>query len=161
MELKNKMPEISKKLKELLNEQENDIDLKIHLSSEYNSIFQLIKIFVQAIDNNFTDNDIINMIFINGLIYELNKIKNLKEYIYNMGNMEMLADENNIGLSNEERRIASSIISPPKTIDEYWELGYITINCPLCNKRAVWNEETDDYQCIDGCRKSGVLNGNN
>ena len=161
MNLKEKTKEISSKLKDLLNVEENNFDATIHLTNEQNSIFQLIKIFINGIDDKFSENDIINMIFINGLFYELEKIKKLKEYVYNMGNMEMLADENSVGLSDTERKIASSVVSAPKTIDEYWELGYITIRCPLCDKRAVWNEETDDYQCIDGCRKSGILNEDN
>ena len=136
---------------------EIEINTTIQLTSEQATIFELIKLFSKTVDNSLSDDEIINMIFRNGLIYELERIKAVREQVYNMGNLEMLADENNIGLSNDERKVASAVVAPPKTIDEYWQLGYTTIRCPQCQQRAVWHSGSQDYQCLDGCRKSGML----
>ena len=159
MNIKEKSAEISKNLQELVENNTTDveIDVKIQLGAEQHMIYQLIKVFSKAADNTLTDEEIINMIFRNGLVYELGRIKAVREYIYNMGNLEMLADDNNVGLSEENRKVVSAVVAPPKTIDEYWQLGYTTIKCPQCEQRAVWHPGSKDYQCLDGCRKSGIL----
>lgn len=159
MNMKDKLLSVTKNLQNLLEDSKSnrDIDIKLTLSEDQALILQFIKVFVYAIDNSLTDQDIINMIFLKGLSYEADRIRESKQEIYDMGNLEMLADEKNIGLTDESREIASAILSTPKTIDEYWELGYTTMQCPLCQARAVWHFESNDYQCIDGCRKSGIL----
>jgi len=163
MSIKEKAAEISKNLQELVENEtsEIEIEVKIQLTAEQNTIYQLIKVFSKAADNTLTDEEIINMIFRNGLVYELGRIKAVREYIYNMGNLEMLADDNNVGLSEENRKVASAVVAPPKTIDEYWQLGYTTIKCPRCRQRAVWHSGSQDYQCLDGCRKAGIIEGEN
>lgn len=162
MNLKDKALEISKKLQSLADDSlsNKNIQANIELSDDQAIIFQMIKTFIKSIDSEISDNDIINMIFINGLFYEMDKMKKTKQDIYDMGNIEILADEKNIGLSDEERQVASLSVSAPKTIEEYWQLGYNTIQCPYCQSRAVFHKEHKDFQCIDGCRKAGFLNKN-
>lgn len=157
MDLRNKSSEIRKELQKIIDSpiEEIKINSEILLSKEQSAIFNLIKVFAKSLDDNLTDNEIINMIFRKGLVYELNRIKRGKEYIYNMGNLEALAVENNIDLSEEELEIAS--IDSPKTIDEYWKLGYVTIKCPNCQSKSVWNQETKHYICLNGCKKNGIL----
>lgn len=158
MNILEKAKEAAEKLQNLINDSQNNLEFNanIILSEEQSLVFQLIKTLTKTLDDTLTDNDIINMIFRNGLYYELEKIKDSKSEIYNMGNLELLADENNINLSKEEREIAA--IQAPQTIDEYWKLGYITIVCPQCQSRAVWDEKTTIYHCLDGCRKTGTMN---
>lgn len=156
MDLRSKSSEIRKELQKIIESQveETKLSSEILLSKDQSIIFNLIKVFVKSLDDSLTDNDIVNMIFRKGLVYELNRIKNGKEYIYNMGNLETLAIENNVDLSEEELKIAST--DSPKTIDEYWKLGYVTIKCPNCQNKAVWDKGTKHYICLDGCKKTGL-----
>lgn len=159
MNIKDKINLVTKNLQNLLDDssKNKNINVVLNLSEEHAVILQIVKTFVKAVDETLTDEDIINMIFRNGLIYEINRIKESKQQIYDMGNLEMIADENNVGLTTDDRKIAAASISGPKTIDEYWDLGYITIRCPICKARAVLNPVNKNYYCLDGCRKSGVL----
>ena len=161
MSIKEKILSVTQNLQSLLEDskENNEITVQLQLSEEQALILQLIKIFVKAADETLTESEIFNMIFRSGLVYELEKMKETKQKIYDMGNIEMLADENNIGLTDESREIASAVIAPPKSIDEYWQLGYTTMCCPYCQARAVRHPESQKYQCIDGCRKSGELEG--
>lgn len=162
MSLKDKAKQINKKLQDLIDEEVDELRIEtvINLSSDQSALFQMIRIFLQSLDANLTEDEIINLIFRNGLVYELERIKMMKEHIYGMGNLEMLADEIGMGLSDEQRNVASKQMKPPETIDEYWELGYNTIACPYCGKRAVWHEKTKDYHCLEGCRQEGIHNAN-
>jgi len=159
MSIKEKALEAAKNLQNLANDSKNNLNIQanIELSEDQAMILQMIKIFTKSIDDSITDNDIINMIFRNGLAYELDKMKNTKKDIYDMGNIEMLADDNHVGLSTEERNVAALVVDTPYSIEEYWQLGYTTIRCPYCQQRAVMHSETKDFQCLDGCRKGGFI----
>lgn len=147
---------IKKQLKQIL-QQPLTLDTTIELNADQSAIFQMVKIFTQSLDSTLEDNDVINMIFRNGLIFELNRIKTIKDQIYEMGNLEDLTRQTNLSLTDDEKKIAQLSLKEPQTIDDYWQLGYITIRCPNCQSRAVWHEKTLDYQCLDGCKKAGIL----
>ena len=157
--MKNKIKEIAKDLQKIIDQdiQDKEIEMKIKISADHVAVLEMIKIFMKKIDPSIEDNDVYSILFNNGIIFELQKMKEVKEKIYNMGNIETLADERNIGLTDEQREVAQKIVMPPKTIDEYWQKGYITIQCPNCKKRAVFNEKLKDYHCIDGCKKEGFV----
>mgnify|MGYP001160575624 CR=1 FL=1 len=157
--MKDKLKEIAKDLQKIIDQdiQDTEIEMKIKISADHVAVLEMIKIFMKKIDSSIEDNDIYSILFNNGIIFELQKMKEAKEKIYNMGNIETLADERNIGLSDKQREVAQKIVQPPKTIDEYWQKGYNTIQCPHCKKRAVLHEKNKDYHCIDGCKKEGFI----
>ena len=151
---KEKVQDIRENIKKLVDEppQDLDLELKIKLDANFSALYKLEKLFYQSLDPNLTDSDLATKLIIEGLFIELNKIKTAKEQIYNMGNIEMLADDNNVHLSEDERKIASAVIPNLTTIDSYWDLGYATVVCPYCNKKAVWHSDTKDFQCLGECK---------
>jgi len=158
------MKNSSEKIRSAIKEQREKLDLlinnpsenkilsvKINMDTEQATMFEFIKILTRENDENI----LASYLFYNGLLNKFNDLKKMRDYIYGMGNLELLADKAKIGLSEEEKEIAAAKIDlPKKPVDEYWDMGYISVECPFCgHERAVWHPENKKFVCINGCHK--------
>lgn len=84
-------------------------------------------------------------------------LASIRRRVYEIGNVEAIADELGINLEDDERQISASP-SPETTdplpdkytkIQEFWDAGYISTRCPECRGSAVWHPSKYDLICLE------------
>jgi exonuclease III len=156
---RDKIYDAIKGLEEIVEEQPDAkvIRVDIELDEEQALIFEIIKTFVKA-STDFTEEELINYLFYNGLGQEFEKFKVFRQKIYAMGNLEPLADELKMTLTDAEKKVARTEMEEPKTMDDYWALGYLTVSCPFCTNLGVWHPTTHAFYCLS-CKRKAEYDG--
>jgi len=142
-----------KKLDDLINNpvEKKILSLKIEMGPEQAAMFEFIKILTREDDENIIG----PYLFFNGMTSKFEELKKMRDYIYSLGSLEPIADKIKIGLTDKEKQIAATQIDiPNKSIDDYWEMGYVSVRCPFCgHPRAIWHPENKKFYCFEGCKK--------
>lgn len=142
-----------KKLEKLINNPQDKkiLSIEIEMDAEQIAMLEFIKILTMENDENV----LVPYLFFNGMANKFEELKKMRDYIYNIGSLEPIADKIKVGLTEKEKQIAAAQINKPlKSIDDYWEMGYVSVKCPFCeHQRAVWHPENKKFFCFEGCKK--------